>query len=136
MDIDNSNMNESLVHPPTEHNTEAHPESSKATKDERYEKTEAIAGQIKHRRSSFTDAIEQRLPDLKLGETKRQASQSENITQSHSEELSDTRSTLLLVEDNLINQKVLRRQLQGKGFEVSCVHTFAICSSTSSPRCS
>ncbi|KAL5382727.1 hypothetical protein DPSP01_006286 [Paraphaeosphaeria sporulosa] len=88
------NMNESIRNPPTEYRPEAHPE---AIRDQRFQETAQIADQVEERRSSFSHEIETRLPDLSLGETK---------------------STLLLVEDNLINQKVLKRQLQGKGFEV------------------
>lgn len=109
-------MNETLRNPPTEYCPEAHPGSSR---DTRYQETAKVADNVEERRSSITEDIESRLPDLRLGETKRQELHSQDRSRSDSRGPSDTRSTLLLVEDNLINQKVLRRQLQGKGFEVS-----------------
>ncbi|KAF1971759.1 putative histidine kinase HHK12p [Bimuria novae-zelandiae CBS 107.79] len=108
-------MHETLRNPPTEYHPEKHLESSH---DERYHETANIADNVEERRSSLTEGIEESLPDLERGETKRQEKHSENLSKSASREPSDSRSTLLLVEDNLINQKVLRRQLQGKGFEV------------------
>lgn len=111
-------MNESLKNPPTEHRPEAHPAESR---DSQTDTTSKIADKVEERRSSITEGIEDRLPDLHLGETQRQESHSEELAKSESRERSDTRSTLLLVEDNLINQKVLRRQLQGKGFEVCLI---------------
>ncbi|KAL5422769.1 hypothetical protein PMIN04_004436 [Paraphaeosphaeria minitans] len=109
------NMNESIRNPPTEYRREAHPEASR---DVRFEETAQVADQVEEQRSSFSHEIETRLPDLSLGETKRQALRSQDRSEAHRKNPSDSRSTLLLVEDNLINQKVLKRQLQGKGFEV------------------
>jgi hypothetical protein len=108
-------MNESIRDPPTEYHPEAHPD---ATRDQRYEETAQAVDGVEGRRSSFSQFIEDRLPDLSLGETKRQALHSKDRSEAECSGSSDTRSTLLLVEDNLINQKVLRRQLQGKGFKV------------------
>ncbi|KAJ4302989.1 hypothetical protein N0V90_001880 [Kalmusia sp. IMI 367209] len=115
VDSENLEMNHSIQNPPTEYHPEAHPAPQA---DGRYEETEAVAENIQQQRSPFTDAIEKRLPDLQRGETERQESHSQDLSRSHNREPSDARSTLLLVEDNLINQKVLRRQLQGRGFEV------------------
>jgi hypothetical protein len=108
-------MNESIRNPPTEYHPEAHPE---AVRDQRYEETAQAVESVEGRRSSFSQLIEDRLPDLSLGETTRQALHSKDRSEADRKDQSDSRSTLLLVEDNLINQKVLRRQLQGKGFEV------------------
>lgn len=116
IDIDNQGMNESLRNPPTEYHPEAHPQ---ATRDERYKETERVANKVQEQSSPGNEGIEKQLPNLAQGETKRQQSLSWEKSQSDSQEPSDARSTLLLVEDNLINQKVLKRQLQGKGFEVS-----------------
>ena len=99
-----------------EHHPEAHPQ---ATRDERYKETERVANKVQEQSSPGNEGIEKQLPNLAQGETKRQQSLSWEKSQSDSQEPSDARSTLLLVEDNLINQKVLKRQLQGKGFEVS-----------------
>jgi hypothetical protein len=117
----NTGMEECLLNPPTETRPETRPQ---ATKDDRYSETEAISNTVQEKKDPFTDAIKSRGPNLKVGESKRQASHAEAINKSQSEDRSDTRNTLLLVEDNLINQKVLRRQLQSKGFEVrySCLH--------------
>lgn len=108
-------MDGSLTNPPTEYHDEAHPKSQE---DDRYRITHDIAERIKPKRSSVSNAIEQHLPNLEQGETKRQGETAEEISKSQSEDNSRTRPTLLLVEDNLINQKVLRRQLQTRGFEV------------------
>lgn len=50
--------------------------------------------------------------DEGVGETPRQARVSKEMHEAQSRAPSDTKGTLLLVEDNLINQKVLKRQLQ------------------------
>jgi len=117
--VDTDDVDESLKNPPTEFCPESHPES---TTDERYKETESISGAMKTRRLSFTNAIEHHLPVLEAGETERQQSQANKLSRTHCAEPSSSRHTLLLVEDNLINQKVLRRQLQSKGFEVSSSH--------------
>lgn len=116
IDLDEQGMDETLRNPPTEYHPEAHPQS---TRDERYRETEGVANKVQERCSPVTEGIEKPLPNLVRGETKRQELLSLDRSKSDSREPSDTRNTLLLVEDNLINQKVLRRQLQGKGFEVS-----------------
>lgn len=113
--VDSEDVDGSLKDPPTEDRPESHPECHT---DDRYCETQAIAEQVKQKRSSFSNAIEGNLPDLQSGETERQEVAAEGLSKSQSEERSDVRRTLLLVEDNLINQKVLRRQLQSKGFEV------------------
>lgn len=122
VDSEDLGMNDSLTNPPTEYRPEAHPHSFR---DGRYEETEKVADKIDEQTSPLTDGMEPPLPDLRRGETKRQESHSLEQSKSHSQEPSDTRSTLLLVEDNMINQKVLRRQLQGKGFEVSFQHNLS-----------
>ncbi|KAF2446221.1 two component histidine kinase 1 [Karstenula rhodostoma CBS 690.94] len=106
------NMNESIRHPPTEYHPEAHPE---AIRDQRFKETAQVAEQVAERHSPSSYETENR---LSLGETKRQALHSRDRSEADRKDPSDSRSTVLLVEDNLINQKVLRRQLQGKGFEV------------------
>jgi CheY-like chemotaxis protein len=113
--VDLDSVNQSLRNPPTEYLPETHPES---TEDSRYKETEAIAKAIQPERSAVTEAIEDKLPDLHAGETVRQESVAEDTSRSQSNQRADEKQTLLLVEDNLINQKVLRRQLQSKGFEV------------------
>ncbi|PVI02789.1 putative histidine kinase HHK12p [Periconia macrospinosa] len=107
------NVMDTLKSPPTE-NTDARPSTHK---DDRYEETKAVADQIGETPPLF-DRTRLTLPDLTRGETARQNSAAEDLSKKQSREHSDERSTLLLVEDNLINQKVLRRQLQSKGFEV------------------
>lgn len=121
IDTEMMNENESIRNPPTEYRPEAHPE---AIRDQRFEETAQVADRVEARHSSSSHEIETRLSDLSLGETKRQALHSQDRSEADRNNPSGSRSTLLLVEDNLINQKVLRRQLQGKGFEV-CVPTNA-----------
>lgn len=109
--VDADDVNESLENPPTEYMAEAHPAASK---DSRFDETSQIA-------RNFTDnklAIENKLPDLEKGETDIQEKTAEDLSRSHSSQQAEDKQTLLLVEDNLINQKVLRRQLQSRGFEV------------------
>jgi CheY-like chemotaxis protein len=110
-----SNSQDSLANPPTEYIAEAHPESSS---DNRYEETKEIAKDIAPERSVVNEAIEAKLPDLQRGETQRQEGVASDTSRSQSNQRADDKQTLLLVEDNLINQKVLRRQLQSRGFEV------------------
>lgn len=108
----------SLRDPPVEFRAEAHPTSSQ---DERYHETDKVAQKIETKRSSVSRGIDKELPDTldrASGESSRQASFVEETARSHSQEKPNSRPTLLLVEDNLINQKVLRRQLQSRGFEV------------------
>lgn len=109
-------MEDCLLNPPTELRPEARPQ---AYGDDRYRETEAISNTISEKGDPFAEKIKDEGPNLKAGETKRQKSEADNITKSQSNDSSDTRDTLLFVEDNLINQKVLRRQLQSRGFEVS-----------------
>lgn len=104
-----------FTNPPTERRPESHPESSG---DPRYKETQDIAKDIQPERSAVSKAIEDKLPNLQRGETHRQASAADDTSRSQSKESADNKQTLLLVEDNLINQKVLRRQLQTRGFEV------------------
>jgi len=105
----------SLRNPPTEYMPEAHPESSS---DNRYQETQKIAKDIQPERSAVNKSIEDKLPNLQRGETERQEGMASNTSRSQSDQRSEEKQTLLLVEDNLINQKVLRRQLQTRGFEV------------------
>jgi CheY-like chemotaxis protein len=105
---------ESLKNPPTEYVAEAHPEVSG---NDRMKVTENIAKTIQPEQS-VDESIEKRLLKLQRGETERQESIAAATSKSQRLQRSDEKQTLLLVEDNLINQKVLRRQLQSRGFEV------------------
>ncbi|KAH7116981.1 putative histidine kinase HHK12p [Dendryphion nanum] len=99
--------NESLMNPPTELRAEAHP---KAQFDERSRETQRVVDSMPGSNPTHSN--------LEEGETERQKNTAETRSQSHSEHGSKQDRTVLLVEDNLINQKVLRRQLQARGFEV------------------
>jgi CheY-like chemotaxis protein len=113
--VDVSQVENSLLNPPTEYVAEAHPESAE---DKRYEITAKIAKDIQPERSALNKSLEDKLPDLQRGETERQEGVADDTSRSQSNKRVDDKQTLLLVEDNLINQKVLRRQLQTRGFEV------------------
>jgi CheY-like chemotaxis protein len=104
-------MENSLKDPPVEDRPEAHPESNE---DARYKETEKATEDIK----TIKPNMEKKLPDLRRGETSRQEDDALEVTRSQSDKRSESTHTLLLVEDNLINQKVLRRQLQSRGFQV------------------
>ena len=109
--VDTEEVHPSLKDPPVEMRSESHPE---ACEDERYQETERATKNVQNE----TPKIERRLPDLHRGETSRQEDGAREISRSQSDKRSEDKQTLLLVEDNLINQKVLRRQLQSRGFEV------------------
>ena len=115
LDERNCSPNKSLVNPPTEFVAESHPQSSS---DSRYEATEKIARDIEPHSSHLRKAMGANVADLKRGETERQETIADDKTRSQSTLRADEKQTLLLVEDNLINQRVLRRQLQSRGFEV------------------
>jgi CheY-like chemotaxis protein len=109
--VDTEEVEPSLKDPPVEKRPEAHPESNE---DARYKETEKATEGIK----IIKPNMEKKLPDLKKGETSRQEEDALEVTRSQSDQRSEDIHTLLLVEDNLINQKVLRRQLQSRGFQV------------------
>jgi CheY-like chemotaxis protein len=109
--VDTEEVNASLKEPPVENRSEAHPESSA---DRRYEETASTVKDI----AIEKPPIESTLPDLRQGETTRQEEGAREISRSQSDPRTEENHTLLLVEDNLINQKVLRRQLQSRGFQV------------------
>jgi CheY-like chemotaxis protein len=113
--VDLDAVDDCLRNPPTEHMPESHPESFE---DQRYKETEEIAKNVQPERSAVTESIEEDLPKLDHGETERQEGVASDTSRSQSNQRADEKQTLLLVEDNLINQKVLRRQLQTRGFEV------------------
>lgn len=104
-------MEPSLKNPPVEERPESHPESSE---DQRYKETALATKGVK----SEKPHMERKLPDLRRGETSRQEEGAQEISRSQSDPRTEESHTLLLVEDNLINQKVLRRQLQSRGFQV------------------
>lgn len=113
--IDPDEIDNSLQNPPTEYRQDAHPSPNE---DERTRETRKASDQASAKQAAVSSASRQRLTDLEQGETQRQADTAEGISQSQSNDGDHSRATLLLVEDNLINQKVLRRQLQARGFEV------------------
>jgi CheY-like chemotaxis protein len=109
--VDTDDVDPSLKNPPVELRPESHPESCE---DSRYQETERATMNI----PTIKPHIERKLPNLRRGETKRQEDTARDKSRSQSDQRSEDKQTLLLVEDNLINQKVLRRQLQTRGFEV------------------
>lgn len=109
--MDTENVEQSLKDPPTEYFPEAHPE---ATEDGRYKETASVAKQI----SPPLEGHDGHVPFAESGESVRQHASAKKFHEDQKTRLSDDKRTLLLVEDNLINQKVLRRQLQSRGFEV------------------
>ena len=113
----------SLDDPPVEFRDEAHPSSSM---DDRFNETAKIAQKIPENQSSVLHNVSKSMSKSLVkghGETERQASKSDKTSerQQHTRtgDSGDELSTILLVEDNLINQKVLRRQLQARNFQVS-----------------
>ncbi|KAF2868319.1 hypothetical protein BDV95DRAFT_621371 [Massariosphaeria phaeospora] len=109
------NSNASLLDPPTEYRYEAHAESKE---DDRYRESAAIAEHIQSQQSSLKEACDNPRQTIENGESERQQKNAKDLSKAQSDKPSVGRHTVLLVEDNLINQKVLRRQLQSRGFEV------------------
>jgi CheY-like chemotaxis protein len=109
--VDADNVDPSLKNPPTEYFSESHPESSE---DHRYRETEKVADQV----SPPLEGHDGRIPYSESGESVRQEAAADKAHKAQSTQQKGEKRTLLLVEDNLINQKVLRRQLQTRGFEV------------------
>jgi signal transduction histidine kinase/CheY-like chemotaxis protein len=109
--VDADNVDPSLKNPPTEYFSESHPESSE---DHRYRETEKVADQV----SPPLEGHDGRIPYSESGESVRQEAAADKAHKAQSTQQKGDKRTLLLVEDNLINQKVLRRQLQTRGFEV------------------
>jgi CheY-like chemotaxis protein len=116
VNIEKADVDDSLQNPPTEYLRESHPAAS--TEDNRFKETEKIARDVQEKSSGTKKLIEDNLPSLEHGESKRQEQAAKSTSNLQSKQLSQDKETLLLVEDNLINQKVLRRQLQSRGFEV------------------
>jgi CheY-like chemotaxis protein len=110
--IDPDDVDPSLKDPPTGYFPEAHPESAE---DHRYRETESIAHGVSPPVEGHDD---ERVPYAESGESARQEVAAEKAHKAQKTRRSEDKRTLLLVEDNLINQKVLRRQLQSRGFEV------------------
>lgn len=109
--VDTDNVDPSLKDPPTGYFPEAHPESNE---DHRYQETQNIA-------KGITPPVEghgNHVPYAESGQSERQEAVADQAHKAQSSQRSEDKRTLLLVEDNLINQKVLRRQLQSRGFEV------------------
>lgn len=110
--VDVDDVEPSLKNPPTEYFAEAHPES---TEDHRYRETKSIANQVT---PPPAEGYDDRIQFSETGETQRQGAAARKAHEAQETRRSEDKRTLLLVEDNLINQKVLRRQLQARGFEV------------------
>lgn len=109
--VDTEDVDSSLKNPPTEYFPEAHPEPNE---DHRYKETKTVANQI----SPPIEGHDGNVPFSESGESMRQGALADKAHKDQSTRRSEDKRTLLLVEDNLINQKVLRRQLQARGFEV------------------
>ncbi|KAG9202642.1 hypothetical protein G6514_004134 [Epicoccum nigrum] len=105
----------SLKNPPTEYFAESHPE---AKEDDRYKETASVANNISPPLEGHREGHDGQSQYDESGESTRQRASADKLHKSQSYRRSEDKRTLLLVEDNLINQKVLRRQLQSRGFEV------------------
>ncbi|KAI9684324.1 MAG: hypothetical protein M1820_010895 [Bogoriella megaspora] len=116
--VDAAKTPQTLTSPPVEYLQEAHPSASA---DDRYEQTASVAQAVAANSASNIHQLQESLserhadghsetsgPDHARRKDDKQCDGSSN----------DSIPTLLLVEDNLINQKVLRRQLQARGFQV------------------
>lgn len=102
-----ADTNRTLDKPPVRYEPEAHPGS---TMDERTAVSDKIANEV-----NKEEEVPTRL-DEEAGETRRQARLSDKTHDAQGMAPMDTKGVLLLVEDNMINQKVLKRQLQVRTF--------------------
>lgn len=109
--VDADDVDASLKNPPTEYVAESH---LGADADNRYRETARIAKPIVN--EPLDVGID--IPELQKEEVRRQETAADQEKILRNKQTSDAKQTLLLVEDNLINQRVLRRQLQSRGFEV------------------
>lgn len=106
----------SLKDPPTEYFAEAHPA---AKEDDRYKETAGVVNDMTPPAKGHREGHGGQLQYAESGgESTGQRASAAKAHRSQSYRFSEDKRTLLLVEDNLINQKVLRRQLQARGFEV------------------
>ncbi|KAI9687088.1 MAG: hypothetical protein M1822_002498 [Bathelium mastoideum] len=111
----------SLDEPPVEFRDEAHPSSST---DDRYEQTVNIAQTIPEQQfpalQDISNASQERIAKDQNGTNQRNSTSAEiSQQQTQNKQNHGTSSTILLVEDNQINQRVLRKQLQSRNFLVS-----------------
>ena len=109
------NIDPSLKDPPTEYFAESHPA---AKEDGRYKETESVVNNITPPAEGHREGHDGQPQYAESGESTGQRASAAKAHRSQSYRFSEDKRTLLLVEDNLINQKVLRRQLQARGFEV------------------
>lgn len=110
--VDVDDVDSSLKNPPTEYFPESHPKSAE---DHRYHETEGVANTIT---PPVEGHDEEHVSFSETGETERQEAAARKAHKAQGSQRWEDKRSLLLVEDNLINQKVLRRQLQARGFEV------------------
>ncbi|KAF2715069.1 hypothetical protein K504DRAFT_469383 [Pleomassaria siparia CBS 279.74] len=108
-------VDDGLKNPPTESHGDTHPRPSR---DERYCNTKKLVNEVEQEEPLLKSSTSSQPPDFQSGETARQKEKAKLISRGQSEKGSDANLVILLVEDNLINQKVLRRQLQSRLFEV------------------
>ncbi|KAF2490623.1 hypothetical protein BU16DRAFT_566632 [Lophium mytilinum] len=130
-----------LNEPPVEYRPEAHPGEYSS---DRHEETAKVSRIVDKKIEDDPERRRQKLPggiDRKTGQSKRQQKREEKEEPATAKQMSSVKAngvadgidastqlpekeaepkpTLLLAEDNLINQKVLKRQLQSKGFVVT-----------------
>jgi CheY-like chemotaxis protein len=136
--ITGEDVPKSLKNPPTEFRPELHPG---VNSDSKHKETEQISNMVDRMLEKDPSGLRLALPegiDRNTGESKLQkkivtmherrksAAAVASTTHNHTDGADASagkekaaKPTLLLVEDNLINQKVLKRQLQSRGFVVT-----------------
>ncbi|KAF2811370.1 uncharacterized protein BDZ99DRAFT_461454 [Mytilinidion resinicola] len=130
-----------LKDPPVEYRLEAHPDEHDS---DRYEESAKVSELVDKTIEDDPEDLRRKLPagiDRNTGQSKRQQKREEKEEPTTTKKIGNTKATsvsdgidastqlpekeeepkptLLLVEDNLINQKVLKRQLQSRGFVVT-----------------
>ncbi|KAF2834833.1 hypothetical protein M501DRAFT_999857 [Patellaria atrata CBS 101060] len=116
--IEDEEVPESLKDPPVENVTEAKPETGSTfdNKAERYQETAKVASHVEQHTDEYN--INER-PDIPSSHKSSYGEGRDSPLGSASEKTNNGRPRILVVEDNVINQKILRRKLESKGYAVT-----------------
>ncbi|EMD00847.1 hypothetical protein BAUCODRAFT_100388 [Baudoinia panamericana UAMH 10762] len=113
--IDSGTAPESLKNPPVEDTQDCAPHPHQHQSD-RYDKTAEVAEKVEEEKEPKYDSPAQREESEKQSKA---ASPKESPNGHRVEPTANGRTRVLLVEDNVINQRIVNRKLQAKGFSVT-----------------
>ncbi|KAK5137364.1 hypothetical protein LTR08_008942 [Meristemomyces frigidus] len=117
-DLKESDMPETLRNPPVEHTEEVSPHPS-GHKDASYQHTEKVANEVQSSNGSnpVHNAADDMQPESKSAPSP--DTTTVNKTPSKGKGAASNGVHILLVEDNIINQRIVVRKLEAKGFTVT-----------------